>query len=84
MLIQSKFSEKERADSVKEMFIQSTDVLLACLNELEPNELRDIYASRLAEAELGIDQQHVSDKYDSFVQKWHMLRMIFSIYSPEL
>ena len=84
MLIQSKFSERESADSVEETFNRCTDVMLACLSELEPNVLRDIYASRLAKAEQGIDQQYETGKYDSLVQKWHILRMIFSIYSPEL
>jgi len=84
MLIQSTFSEKERADSLKEMFSHSTDVVLACLNKLEPSELQDLYESRLAEAEQGRDQEHVSETYDRLVQKWHLLHMIFSIDCPEL
>ena len=84
MAIQTRFTEKERTDSMKDMFIHCTDVLLDCLNELEPDEMRDIYASRLAEAERGRDQQHVSEKYESLVQKWHILHMIFSIDCPEL
>jgi len=84
MVIQSKFSENESVDSAEEMFNRSIDVMLDRLNKIGPNALQDIYASRLAEAERGIDQQYESEKYDSLVQKWHVLRMIFSIYSPEL